>query len=170
MSTNFKPVELYVKISCDVCPQAPWQDSEWNAIRQPTGDEVFDYLMQDKIQFGEFTYNEETYEIEGDKLIWYMCTAEKVGVFKIGDWTLDLKSGDCTPHNIKMVVDELLKQEFITQQQYDILLEEIEFCRTHFNLYFDIQPYLTAKQILDGFLVNDNDITPKISISPIHKS
>ena len=126
---------IYAKIYLDTF-------GEGMADRLATGAEIYEFLMQD----ANLCVGEDGRIIPGDINLWYLGCNEKFGFMVLEDaiWTWD--PGESSFDIPLAYVIELNTLGVITNDQFQILVDQIDEGRLIDNMY-DIGKYLLCKQL-----------------------
>ena len=139
---------IWCKIYGDYFPAPDWDEKQ---IPIKAG-ELFNFLMSD---LGILPVNDDSDEqVKGNKLIYYLCSAEKHGVLEIYQkekledkwseepiWKLNWPSCSASPGIIINFLQKCMDLKIITESEYHILKTECTFSRDNFEIMYDIEDW-----------------------------
>ncbi len=135
-----EPKKVFVSIYCMIYPDC---FSDEMIDRMATGQEIYDFLMEDTLLWQD---EHNDYEpIPGDCNLWYLGCNEKFGILKYKEISLQWDFGESSFDRVEAFVTMLYVDRLFTTTQYRNLMAKIEEGR-EFDCMNDIKGYLLAKR------------------------
>jgi hypothetical protein len=127
-------VSIYCKIYTD-------NFSEEMVDRMATGNEIYEFLMQDAGQ----CFDDSGNLLPGDCNIWYLGCNEKVGHLQLDDKVWNWSFGESSFDTVEAFVSTLYQKKLISGFQFHTLMGKIDEGRRIDNMYL-ILDYLICKR------------------------